>query len=453
MNARAAGAEVAALAAAALWAYGGTALAVATLGDGPAASFGAAAAVVVLSYGLSRVLAQLDLDEAAFRSWGAGLSVMLLYLILRVEIAGEPYLWELGWLGDLLRDPGAALEGHAGDATEVAVLAAVWLRGVLRATQDLTYEGLLAEVSVGLAVVFLAAGFAPAAEAPAALRWLPAPYMVCALIALSLMHLGPVDEERRRPFVSAWALWVGGSLAAIAGLAALITLFDLSWFETVGRALGVAGRAVGFAVAYALSPFIIGVAWVMQHLVDWLVSGDEFTPEPTDTDEIRRQVEEEEREAADWSKALGYVLRSGIVALVIASAVVLLLLAFRRLRRREEAAEARELVEAEAGSTIADLRSLFAGALGRLPGRRAPFGRDAIGRLYGAVLRRAEAQGLARPPAATPLEFAVPLEGHFASPVPADISRSYAEARYGGRAPPPEELARLREAWRRIEGG
>ena len=454
MNARALGTELAALAAAALWAYGGTALAVAAVGDGQAASLGAAAAVVVLSYGLARLLGQLDVDETALRYWGAGTSVVLLYLVLRVEIAGDPYLWELGWLGDLLRTPGATLEGHAADVTEVVLLAGIWLRGVSRAARDLTYEGILAEAGVGLVVVLFAAGFASSADAPAALRWLPAPYMAAALVALSLMHLGPVDEDRQRPFAGAWTLWVGGSLAAIGGLAALTTLFDLSWFEAVGGALAVAGRTAGLGVMYALSPFIIGVGWVLEHLIDWLVGGREFTPEPTDTSGITDRAEEQSQETSGWQRVLGYIARSGVVVIVIAVAIVVLWLAFRRLRRRGEGeAEAREQVEVEPGGSIADLRSIFAGALGRLRGRGRPFGRDAIGRLYGTVLRRAEAQGLPRPPSATPLEFAPRLEAHFASAVPATISHAYAEARYGARAPRQDELERLRVAWRELEGG
>ena len=70
MNGRAVAADLAALAAVVLWVYGGTAVLVARIGDGQAASFGAAAAVVIMSYGLARLLQQLDIDDSAFRLWG-----------------------------------------------------------------------------------------------------------------------------------------------------------------------------------------------------------------------------------------------------------------------------------------------------------------------------------------------------------------------------------------------
>lgn len=452
MKARALGAELAALVAVTLWVYGGTAVLVARIGDGQALSFGAAAAVVVLAYGLARLLQQLDLDDVSFRLWGAGLSLVVLYLVLRIEITGEPYLWELGWLGDLLRDPGATLQGRSGDVATVTFLVGAWAYAVMRGGREITYESALAETAVGLGVVFLAAGFASSVDAPQALRWLPAPYMATALVGLSLIHLGPVAEDRRRPFGRVWALWIGGSLVAIAGVAVIATLFDLSWFEVVGHGLVLAAQGIGLAIFFVLSPFIIGVAWLMELFVGWIVSGDEFTPEPTDTSGITEQAEERAEETSDWQRALAYVVRSGVVVLLVAVVVVVLLVVFQRMRRRKtDELETREAIEIDVGGPIGDLRSLFTGALGRLRGR-ARFGHDAIGRLYGAMLARAEAQGLARPPAVTPNEFAPRLEAHFASPLPGVISRAYVEARYGARPPPADELQRLRDGWREVEG-
>lgn len=455
MNTRAIAAEVAALVAVTLWVYAGTAVAVAQIGDGVSASMGAAAAVVFLSYGLVRLLQRLDFEEQTLRLWGAGLSVGLLYLILRIEVAGEPYLWELGWLGDLLSDPGGTLEGRAGEVTVVVLLGAVWLRGVLRGARDLTFEGLLAEVSVGLVVVLLAAALAPAVDAPGAVAWLPVPYMVVGLLALALAHLRPVVADRRRPFLGAWAIWTGGSLGAIAGLALLAASLDLSWFGAVADGLALAARSVAVAVEFVLSPLILALGWTAERLIDWLVRGDEFTLEPPDGGELTRQLKERDAEPSRWSEVLGYVVRSGLVALAVAVALTALWFAFGRLRRRrEDEVEVREQVEMEAGGPLSDLRAILSGALGRLRGRPGDLrGRDAIGRLYGSVLRRAAAQGVPRPPSATPLEFAPRLEAHFGSAVPAAISRAYAEARYGRRPPARAELERLRAGWDEVARG
>jgi hypothetical protein len=452
VNVRAVTTEVVALIAVVLFVYGGTALGAALVGDGTSASLGAAAAVVVLSYGLSRLIQVFDISDDAIRLWGVGLSVALLYLILRVEIAGEPYLWELGWVRDLVSHPGRLLEGRAGDVTEVVLLGAAWMYGVLRGTRALTFEGVLAEVSVGMVVVLLAAAFAPAADAPGALRWLPAPYMFAALLALALVHLGLVDADRRRPFPSVWMAWIGGSLAAIAGLAVLASFFDPPSFRAVGEGIAFVARNVALGVAFLLGPVFLAVAWTAEQFIAWLGTDEPF--ERDTTDEVLERVGKEQGEPAGWVNVMGYVLRGGVVVLVIAIAVAALWLVFRRLwRRRDEVTEVREEVAPEAANPLGDLRAMLAGALGRLRGRAGPESRDAIGRLYVSMLRRAEARGLSRPQAATPLEFAPRLEEHFGAPVPGAISRSYSSARYGARPPPGEELERLRVQWGEIERG
>ena len=452
MNGRALAAEVAALTAEALWVYGGVVFLVAALGEGASPSLGGAAAVVFLSYGLARLLQQLDLGEETLRLWGAGLSVALLYLILRIDLIGELYLWELGWLRDLLSEPGRTLEGHSGILIAIVLLGAAWARGVLRGSRALSFDDVLAGVSLGLLVVLLAAALGPAAGAPGALRWLPLSYLVAGLIALALAHLRSVEVDARRPFLRAWSLWTGGALGAIAGIALLASFFDPPSLAVVGDALRVAGRGVGVAVVYILSPFIYALGWAMERLVGWLmIDSEPFVPEEPSGLPLE-EGEGEESEPARWTKVLAYFVRSGAVVLAIAVALVILWFVFRRFTRRsEDETEVREEVEHEAGGALGDLRSLFSGALDRLRGRGGGLrGRDALGRLYLSVLRRAEAQGLPRAPSTTPLEFAPRLEEHFGSPVPGTISQAYAEARYGRRPPPPEEVDDLHSRWEEL---
>jgi hypothetical protein len=450
MNVRTTATESIALLVSMLWVYGGTALAVAAIGDGGTISVWAVVAVVGLSYGLARLLQGLDISEGTARLWGVGLSVGFLYLILRIDITGEPSLWQTGWLVDLFSEPGSTLEGHGGDVTEVVLLSAAWVRGVARGSRELTSDGLLGDVSLGLLVVLLAAVFASAADAPGILRWLPVPYMVASLLALALAHLPSVDADRSRPFLGVWMLWTGGSLGVMAGVALLAGLVNPPSLEAVGRALLLAGEGLGLLVAYLLSPLLFGVSWAAQHLVDWLIGGQQPPPRPTEMPSLPQLPQAQESEPSPWVSVLGYVLRSGLVVLALAIALGVLWLAFQRFsRRREDDTEVREEVTSEGSDALSDLRSMLSAALGRLRGRAAvgPPGRDAIGRLYFSMLRRAAAGGLPRPPANTPLEFAPRLEKYFGSPVPGTISQAYAEARYGRRLPSRREIERLRSHW------
>ena len=453
MNGRALAAEVAALTAEALWVYAGVALLVATIGEGSSPSLGAAAAVVFVSYGLVRLLQQLDLGEETLRLWGAGLSIALLYLILRTDLVGDPYLWELGWFRDLLSEPGRTLEGHSGAMIAVVLLGAAWARGVVRGTRALSFDDVLSGVSLGLLVVLLAAALGPAAGAPGVLRWLPLLYMVAGLAALALAHLRSVEIDARRPFLRAWTLWTGGALGAIGGIALLASFLDPPSLAVMGDALRLAGRGIGVAVVYVLSPFIYALGWALERLVGWLlIGGEPFIPELPDNSLPTEEGEGEESEPARWTKVLAYVVRSGAVVLAIAVALVILWFVFRRFTRRsEDETEVREEVEHEAGGALGDLRSLFSGALDRLRGRGGGLrGRDDLGRLYLSVLSRAEDQGLPRAPSTTPLEFAPRLDEHFRSPLPGTISQAYAEARYGRRPPRSEEVDGLRSRWEEL---
>lgn len=447
MNGRTLAAEAAALTSVALWAYGASALAVALGSDDASVSVGAVIAVVCLSYGLAHLLRRVEIPEAAARIGGAGLSIALLYLILRVDIAGEPYLWKMGWLVDLLSDPEKALQGHSGAVTEVCVLGGVWVWSVMRGARELTLERVLDEVSLGLLVVLLAAALAPAADAPPALRWLPVPYMAIGLTALALTHLQSV-EASQQPFLGAWTLWTGGSLSIIAGLATLAAFFDPPSFQAIGHAVTAALEGLALLILFITTPFIFAFGWLMEHLIDWLVGGG-IAPEAKDAGQALTPPEPEQGEPAGWLRMLGYALRSGVVVLAIAAALSAFWFAFRWLSHRREAsdvAEERLLVE---GSPPTGLRTLLSGTLGRLRRRtaRGRRGRDAIGRLYFSMLQRAEAEGIPRPPAATPLELAPLLERHFASAVPRTISQVFCEARYGQRLPPPTEVKRLRSRW------
>jgi hypothetical protein len=262
-----------------------------------------------------------------------------------------------------------------------------------------------------------------------------------------------VEVDARRPFLRAWSLWTGGALGAIAGVALVASFFDPPSLAVVGDALKLAGRGVGVALVYVLSPFIYGLGWVMERLVGWLVTGEPFVPEEPDAGLPMEEGEGEESEPARWTKVLAYIVRSGAVVLAIAVALVILWFVFRRFTRRsEDETEVREEVAHEAGGPLGDLRSLFSGALDRLRGRGGGGlrGRDALGRLYLSVLRRAEAQGLTRAPSTTPLEFAPRLEEHFGSPLPGTISQAYAEARYGRRPPRSEEVEGLQSRWEEL---
>ncbi|MEX1255107.1 MAG: DUF4129 domain-containing protein [Dehalococcoidia bacterium] len=449
MNARSAGASLAFLAAAALCAYGGVAFAVAIVADGESVSFAAPAAVVALSYTVGRLLGRTTASDDATRPWAIVGSLVLLALILQIEIAGVAHFWGLPPLLDLLLDPTEALGGHAGDLTEVALLGAVWAWGFRRGLRESTPDELMAEAGIGLGVVVVVAALAGSTSAPDGLRWLPAPYMFAVFLALALANLRSTGTGASEPFLPFYAMWTAGALAAIAGLSLLASLVEPPTLDGAGRALEFVAGAVAAAVALVFAPFILAIAWTVQHLVGWLPSRNEL-PEPPVTGPFDR-VEPDESNPPAWAQVLGYVVRSGLVALLIAFALALFWSAMRRRRRHGvDEPDVRESVEPVPNQPLSNLRALLAGALGRLPGRSGQGPRDAIGRLYVSVLRQSAVQGLARPQSATALEFAAELRAHWGSPVVEAISHAYSEARYGRLQRPREEVENLRSGWEEL---
>ena len=450
MSGRSLAADVAALAAIAVWVYAGTALGVAAFGDGAGLPFWPVAAAVALPYLVVKLLSLTGRSQRTLRLVGVAASVGLLYLIGRMHIAGDASVWHLGWTLDLVLDPFATLEGHAAQVTAVVFLTAAWLFGVVRASSTSSYDGLLVESSIGLVVVFFTAAFGPATEAPASLRWLPAPYMVFILLALALAHLPTVEDQRRGSFLGTWVVWLGAGLTAIAAIALIPTFVDPPSVAALGHGIAFVIRGVALGIAILVSPFILALGW-LAGLLFGLLSSDPFVPEPPVSDGLAEEANEEQGDTT-FGRVLGRITRGGVVIVLIVIAIALLWLAFRRVtRKRADDAEVREEIETTGANPLEGLRSLFSNALQRMG--RGPRWSDAVGQLYFSVLRRAEEQGLPRPPAATPLEFARILDRHFGSQIPGAISRAYSEARYAARPPPQELLGELRAGWNELGRG
>ena len=424
------------LIAAACLAYAAAATGVALVDGSVTVGFWAPAAAVGASFALGRWAASTEESQEPARLGGTALSVVAFYAILRLDIVGDLALWDLAWLASLVRG-----EAEAGAVAETVVLLGVWLWGVARGGRPPEAHELATEAGAGFVALVGIAALGAGSEAPAAALWMPIPYAACALLALGLQRGGGV--ESRAGGSQSWLLWAGGVVLVAAVIAALAALAGPS-FASLGDALLWVVRGLLIAVAIVLSPLIFALAFILEGVMNLLNFEGLREMEP------RQQEPPAERDPASgegtWVTVLEYATRGGVILLATAIALGLLWFAFRRLtRKRRSAGEEREEFlpdEREGG-----FWTVISGALGRLRPGSALRGRDAIGRLYLAVLREAEARGLPRPPSATPNEFAPALASQFASHVPEEISLAYSEARYGGRAPDEERIEAMRREW------
>jgi hypothetical protein len=305
----------------------------------------------------------------------------------------------------------------------------------------------LASASFGLVAVLIAALTTPDVQGGAAWGALAFAYTVVAMLTLAVFNASP--RTALSSLATGWPLAIVG----VAGVVLVIALIA----GTTGGALAdplspliAPVEAFGRGVRdYVLAPIIWLVALPVRAFV-WLLSL--ATPGDQDPQQILEPPAEEEPppEEGDpplWFRVLliaGSVLGGAVVALVV---LWLLWRAFRRYlgRRAFDPRETREDLPAGEGLGLGGML----GSLGRRFRGAPRVGSAPIRRLYFDVLAAGEERGVARPPGATPLQFAPALDAEFASHAPTDITEAFVESRYAERSVDDGRVRELRDRWRR----
>ncbi len=451
-----------------MWTYAVVAFAVALAEESGKPSFLAVLAVVFVSYGLSRFLQSTDLDLGILRIWGTLLSVLVFYLIVRLDFYGDTRIWDFGWADDLFNHLERTVRENGSAVIGVPLLWVFWMRGILRGQQVLGWDNVLATFGLGVLIIGVIEVFQAKVNAPALVGLIAVPYVAIGLIALSLAHAARAESDVKRSFTRTWFVAAGSAVLLLGGLALLLALFDL-----VGAADAIRSTANGAAwlfsttfeyiiwpIAKLTEGLFIVVRWLMN-----LILGAPQPPRPQpeqqltvcvqdfvdagktlqEAAELCREDTPDRRELPGW---LQLFLRILVAAPVVALLLVVLALLFTRFQRRRRPGEVRESAYHE-GRLASDLGGLLGSLLGRLR-PHLPFGReqmDAVRRLYFEMVETAESHGLARRPAETPLELAPRLDAQFSSGTPGEITSAFDDVRYGAHPPSEEDARRLREEW------
>lgn len=434
-----------------LWGYAAAAVFGAAVADGPAPSLVAVIAAVGGSAALARALQETDLSEGALRTAGLILSIAAVVAIAYVEYAAASGRWSGVWIGDALMSPRSTVEQHGHIAAAAFALACIWVRGVGRGQEGIEYADVLGSATLGLAAVVVAALAAPDAHWPGSFGVLAITYALVALAALALFQ-APEPERSIAAFASRWTVAIALVVAASAALTLAVAAFDpdsLGFLEPIARP---AGEALGLVALWVLAPVFLAIEGASHGLV-WLL--DVLLPnlprrDPPGAPTTEDTAAEEEGGVPLWLRVLGIAF--GSVAAMVAAAVALFVVwsAFRRFAHGGDKGERDRRDAVEPASALGDDLRGFVGALtGRF--RRSPAHPRTgieVRRLYFEMLDRAAAEGLDRPAAATPLQFAPQLDAHFASSAPSRISDAFARSRYGELPVDPALVGDLRTAWR-----
>ena len=456
----------------AIWTYALVAFSVAAITDGGDPSFLGVCAVVLASYGISRLLQGSELSLGIIRVWGTVLSFLVFYAIVRVDFFGDWRFWDFSWANDLFNHTEVTMRDQVPAVFGVPMLWGFWVRGIFRGQETTTFDDVATSFGIGVLIVAFVELFqGQLDDSPALIGRIAVPYVAFGLFAIALAHSAQAETDRGRPFERTLLVAIGVSVAALALVAAVVALFDLAtgWnaARDTGRVVLDAGADVGRVIAWPFEKLLDGIFAALIWLRDLILGA----PPPPQTaqatseqgscvqalvdqgrtlQQAMDQCNPKPRELPEWVQQLVRVL---IAAPIVALGVLATALLFTRFRRRKAAGELKESAYVS-GRLASDLSDLWHGLLGRLR-PNVHLGRDhvdAVRKLYYEVLDDGERHGVTRQPSQTPNELAPVLDRTFQSQAPSDVTLAFDDARYGQRPAPDSAVRRLREEWERLRG-
>ena len=431
-----------------IWVYAAVALFVAVTVGGGKPSFFGAAAVVVCSYAISRALQSSDYSLGVVRVWGVVLSLLVFYVIVRVDFYHDLHLWDFSFADDLFNHTDASLRNDATAVLGVPLLWAFWMRGVLRGQQSIGFEDVVRSFAVGIVVVAFAVLFAGHVnDLPKGVSYLAVPYLAVGLMAIGLAHASRASDEFERNFSSTWLMLVGGGLVLLAVFALMFVLVD---FATTKDALILVLRGIGFVVG---GVFYV-VLWPVMKVVElgfgvmrWLMhlyGGQKTQPQDFSQGQNQPQHDQGNNGVPGW---VGLMVRILVAGSLTAAVVIGLALLFVRFRKTRKASELKESTYQE-GRLATDLGNLLGSVFGRFRGGRGVSPQlEPVRRLYFDMLTAAAERGVERRPMETPLEMAPRIGRTFGPHLPDRITQMFDDVRYGARSPTESEVQSLRAEW------
>lgn len=389
----------------------------------------------------------------------AGLALFTASLLVKVNLYPDAGLLNVVWVARMVRRTADLSAGLSQEILALLLGFFVWFRGLRIPVRYVGIRTITAQFQMG---VLIMVGLALATVwVPTAVVSLVAAYFGLGLLAVALTRIEEVARTEpggASPFGLKWVATLATTLL-IAG-AAVFVVTRVVTVETVRWLL----RPFAILLAIVLSAFAVLVSAVLQYLVFPLVLRV-FGGLPVEEPELQTrppfaQDEEPVRTISLLSPELLQALRVLFVILLILLALWLLARSFRqwRVRQYATAGGVRETV-APKGTLAGDMAGFLRDQWRRL--RQAAdlrrlfrrFGTGSARAIYASLLALLAAVGHPRQPGQTPYEYELVAE----EVLPARqadieaITEAYVRARYGEMEIDAEELARLQEAWKRVQ--
>lgn len=402
-------------------------------------------AVGLLGFWLPRFLAGFDLPARRAYLLTAAAGLTAIYLVVRIEVAGDVAIWNFAWVADFLEDASTTIERGGRGIVATLLLGAAWARASYRAADEVEMESIPKSAAIPFALATLVIVAGAASDRSGEVGRAGAAFFAFAVIALAASQLslsGTTFGDLR----------AGSTAGVLLAATVAVSALGLVTFTVVAPIVGpivapVVGKVVEVVLTIILTPF----AWVLTRFFELILGGNNPFEGLQDNLADRRgeAAEGEPGEDSPVARISVFLLRAlalgGMAVLVIGLVII-----FVRLRRRQQARAAAPAAASLAGDFRGDLRGWLRSLI---PGRRRPTldpGGSEAARLYVEVLQRAEHEGHPRPDGLTPREYLPELHQAFATAVTDDITAAFEEARYGGREPDPRAIEDLRRRWREV---
>lgn len=403
--------------------------------------------VAVAGYAIPRFVEGYDLSSRRAYAITGGGGLLLIYVMVRLTIAHDLALWELGWIPDFLQHAQTTAEkgGHALVAGLLLLYA--WARSSLRAADDLEMESVPRTTAIPFAVVTVVMVLGAGSDRSGEIARAGAAFYVAAILALALSQLSLSGAT----FGDVRAGSTAGILLAGAAAVAAVGLVLIALVTTI---LGpIVGPVLSTSVEWTLTIILTPLAWLLSHVFEWLFHGNNPFPNLEQTT-INRAQEAGQGDRGEEST----VHRIGVFGMRILALVAMAAIAaavttmFLRLRKRRDVLSDDGRESLAVGDIRRDFGSMIRSLFHRRHYRESGYATTEATRLYLEVLARAESAGHARPEGETASEFLPVLHDTFSTPVTDEITHAFEAARYGRHEPDSRELEDLRRRWLQESG-
>ena len=378
------------------------------------------------------------------------LGLIVLYAAMRIQYAGDLFLWDFGWLVDFVTATGTVRDWVIPVMTSSVLLVVTWARSGWRSRSGIWLETAPRSLAIPFALVTIALLVSAGSELSQIVTRGGVVFYGIALAGLATSQLaqsGSGIGGLRSGGVTTLML-AGTAAFAVLGVI-LIGIVLEPLLNVLAPPAAVVGNAIGWFLYYTL---FYPITWVITQILEFILGflgGGGEPPEiqlpetPPEATEAAGQGGDEPESFAE--RATRWGLAAGAIFLgVLGVAAVVFILAM--LRRRDDEDDSGASESEHAGNLGEDLRDAARSLFRRDRGRRRPTGEGVV-RLYQEVLQSADRAGRPRAASQTPHEFAPILLNAFHREVTDDITAAFEHARYSGRPPTEADLADLRRRW------